>query len=125
MSKRKPKIYISAPITGYDLDERRKQFAKWAQVLIDAGCEPVNPMDKDLPDEAPYREHMKEDISLLLDCDGYVISNRFTQSQGCQVEDAVAFACGIEFVGYMREESGEMEFELKKLRKVKSKIRKE
>lgn len=125
MLKRKPKIYISAPITGYNLDERRKLFAKWSQVLIDAGCEPVNPMDKGLPDEAPYREHMKKDISLLLDCDGYVISNRFTQSRGCKVEDAVAHVCGVEFMGFLREEDGEVLIDMKKMRKIKAKIRKE
>lgn len=121
MNNRKPKVYISAPITGYDLDERRKAFAKWAQVLVDAGCEPVNPMEKNIPDDAPYREHMKKDIELLLDCDGYILSTLWMESRGCKCENAVASACGIKFVGFIK--ADDVEFISNNLKNLKAEVR--
>lgn len=119
--KRKPKIYISAPITGYDLEERRKSFAKWAQIIINAGCEPVNPMEKNIPDDAPYVEHMKADINLLLDCDGYILSTVWTASKGCRCENAVAEACDVELVGFII--GDDVDFIESKIKKIKSKLR--
>lgn len=118
----KPKIYISAPITGYDLKERRESFARWARVLFNAGCEPVNPMEKGLPDEAPYKEHMKTDIKLLMDCDGFVLDNRWICSRGCKCEVAVAEACELAMIGRMN--NGELELDMDKFRQLKSKLRK-
>lgn len=66
----KKKIYISSPITGYNLNERHKFFARIENELTILGYKAVNPMSKPLSDSAPYTEHMKEDLRLLLGCDG-------------------------------------------------------
>lgn len=120
--RRKPKVYISAPITGYDLNERRKMFAQWAQMLVDAGCEPVNPMEKGLPDSAPYKEHMKADIANLLKCDGYILHKSWPESRGCKCEESVAAACGIKFIGFIGENG--IEFISENLRNLKAEVRK-
>lgn len=58
---------------------------------------------KPMSDSAPYAEHMKEDIRLLLGCDGIVVPNRWRCSKGCETERRVADACGIPVVGVIGE----------------------
>lgn len=70
------KIYISAPISGYDLTERKALFSQMEDILAEEGYKPVNPFSNPLPDSAPYTEHLKQDIKLLLDCDGMVRPSR-------------------------------------------------
>ena len=59
----KKKIYISSPITGYNLNERHKFFARIEKELTILGYKAVNPMSKPLSDSAPHTEHMKEDLA--------------------------------------------------------------
>ena len=56
-----------------------------------------------MPDSAPYTEHMKEYLRLLLGCDGIVVLNRWRCSKGCATERRVADACGIPVVGVIGE----------------------
>lgn len=102
MSKKK-KIYISSPITGHDLNERREFFARIETELTNLGYKAVNPMSKPLSDSAPYTEHIKEDIRLLLACDGIVMPNRWRCSKGCEIERRVADICGIPVAGVIGE----------------------
>lgn len=97
------KIYISLPITGYNLNERHKFFARIENELTILGYKAVNPMSKPMSDSAPYTEHMKEDLRLLLGCDGIVVPNRWRCSKGCETERRVADACGIPVVGVIGE----------------------
>lgn len=99
----KKKIYISSPITGYNLNERHKFFARIEKELTILGYKAVNPMSKPLSDSAPYTEHMKEDLRLLLGCDGIIVPNRWRCSKGCEMERRVADACGIPVVGVIGE----------------------
>lgn len=99
----KKKIYISSPIAGYNLNERHKFFARIENELTILGYKAINPMAKHIPDSAPYTEHMKEDIRLLLGCDGIVVPNRWRCSKGCETERRVADACGIPVVGVIGE----------------------
>lgn len=69
----KKKIYISSPITGYNLNERHKFFAQ---------------IEKELT---------------ILGCDGIVVPNRWRCSKGCETERRVADACGIPVVGMIGE----------------------
>lgn len=51
---RKRRVYISGPISGHDIEERRKEF-KRIQTHLEICChdfEAVNPMENGLPDEA-------------------------------------------------------------------------
>lgn len=51
----------------------------------------------------PHTEHMKEDLRLLLGCDGIIVPNRWRCSKGCEMERRVADACGIPVVGVIGE----------------------
>lgn len=64
-----PKCYISGAITHHDLKERMDTFDRAAAVLKKAGYNPVNPFNNGVPQSAPWREHMRSDIGLLVQCD--------------------------------------------------------
>lgn len=92
------KCYVSGPISGYDLDERRRAF-KAVQVMLEvAGYKVVNPMDNGLPSEASTSQHMKRDIQLLTECDTIFMMDKWNHSQGCYTEFIVATAIGCEVI---------------------------
>ena len=94
----KPRVYISGPISGHDLNERRKAF-KAAQLDLEAqGYEVFNPMENGLPADATTHEHMKRDITYLLLCDTIYMMRRWTHSAGCHTEWAVATAIGLSVI---------------------------
>ena len=66
--KMNKKVYISGAIAHYDLEERKAAFGNAERFLALKGYNPVNPFKNGLPDEAHWREHMRADIRLLLDC---------------------------------------------------------
>lgn len=105
------RIYISGPISGHDIEERRKEFRK-IQTFLEIchhDIEVVNPMENGLPAEATTHEHMKRDIELLLTCDMIFMMRKWTHSKGCKVEFDVATAIGLPV---LFEESGKLiEFE--------------
>lgn len=106
---KKPRIYISGPISGHDINERRAEFQRVSYEMICRGYEPVNPMENGLPPEATTREHMKRDIELIMTCDCIYMMRRWTHSKGCKVEFDVATSIGLPV---FFEESGELiEFE--------------
>ena len=53
----KKKIYISSPITGYNLNERHNFFARIENELTILGYKAVNPMAKPMPDSAKPGAH--------------------------------------------------------------------
>lgn len=103
------RIYISGPISGHDLEERREAFNEVESMLECQGYIVVNPMKNGLPAEATTHEHMKRDIELLMTCDLIYMMRHWTHSKGCKVEFDVATAIGLPV---LFEESGELiEFE--------------
>ena len=89
------RVYISGPIEHYDLEERRGAFGRAEQLLELHGFQSVNPMKNGLPAEAHWREHMRRDIALLLDCDAIFMLEGWELSKGCKLEMDVASSCGI------------------------------
>lgn len=92
------KIYISGPISGHDIEERRKAFKETQEFLETQGYQVENPMENGLPDEATTNDHMKRDIELLLTCDYIYMMRRWTHSKGCKVEFDVATAIGLPII---------------------------
>ena len=91
----KEKIYISGAIAHYDLEERKATFADAEERLLKAGYVPVNPFRNGLPDDAHWREHMRADIRLLLDCEYIYMLQGWELSKGAKLELDVASSCGI------------------------------
>lgn len=94
------KCYISLPISGYDLTERRRLAEKVKAFLIAAGLEPISPLDKRLSDEAPYTEHMRQDLKILLECDAICLVKGWERSRGCSVENIVAQTLNLQTLYY-------------------------
>lgn len=104
---RKERIYLSGPISGYDIEERRKAFQEIEWMLNAQGYEVVNPIahaDAHPEDDTTYK-HMKRDIELLLTCNYIYLMRNWTHSKGCQVEFEVATSIGLPVIF---EEAGEL-----------------
>lgn len=90
------KIYISGPISGHDIEHRRKVFEAYEANLFSNGYVPVNPMKNGLPADAPTKEHMKRDLELLRTCDVIFMMKGWNHSAGCWTEFHDALAIGLE-----------------------------
>lgn len=90
------KIYLSGPISGYDINERMEAFRRKRTELEQLGYDVLNPMENGLPVDAGTHAHMRRDIEMLLSCDAIYFLSRFTHSAGCMTEFHVATAIGLE-----------------------------
>ena len=87
------KIYISLPITDYDLQER-KSFAERLKKhlqLINPQAEIVTPFDVNPDQELSYAEYMGNDIAALLASDAVYFCKGWDKSSGCRLEHSAAF----------------------------------
>ena len=82
----KDKVYISGAIAHYNIDERKGAFLDAENRLRAMGFVPVNPFKNGLPDEAHWREHMRADIRLLLDCNFIYMLQGWELSKGAKLE---------------------------------------
>lgn len=94
-------IYISLPITGYDLQERREVARHQREKLMAQGWCVVDPLNQqsNIPDEASWQDHMRYDLKLLLSCDAIYMMDGWHTSRGCTTEYLVASDCGLEILG--------------------------
>ena len=92
------KVYISLPITGKDLQEQKRHADDVATFLLTAGFTPVNPFNNGLNDGAPYEEHMREDLKMMLGCEAVFLCKVWTRSRGCLLEREAAKGCGLTIV---------------------------
>ena len=90
------RIYISGPITGYDLEERRAAFKKVQQELEESGWKYVfNPMENGVPANAHRSEHIREDMKHLIKCTAIFFMRGWEKSAGCQLEFNTATQIGL------------------------------
>lgn len=89
------RIYISAPVSGYNIRERRMFFHEVSESLRDKGFETCNPLEY-ASDNDDYEACMKRDIRMLLDCDAIVMCDGWMESRGCKAEYYIARLCGLE-----------------------------
>ena len=94
--RKKQRVYLSGPISGYDIGERRDAFARKKAELEGFGYEVFNPLENGLPLEADTRAHMRRDFEELLRCDAIYMMSHFTHSAGCKVEFDVATSIGLD-----------------------------
>lgn len=92
----KKRIYLSAPITGRDRQERENYFTEVEEWAKSNGLAVFNPLHNGLAADAPYTMHMKKDITELLKCDMAFFGRGWQQSKGCATEYAVASAIGLQ-----------------------------
>ena len=90
------KIYISGPITGFNLEERKNFFAQMAELAKSNGFTPVNPFDNGIDPDADYADHMVADIKMLIECQAILMLPDWDLSEGAKLELKVAIVCHIE-----------------------------
>lgn len=95
----KPRIYISGPISGHDIEERRKAFKEVQKKFEDNGWTVFNPMENGLPPESTTHEHMHRDLAVLtneeIPFEAIYMMKKWTHSAGCYLEFRVATAIGL------------------------------
>lgn len=91
----KKKIYISGPISGHDIEERRAAFAAVESMLREEGLEVVNPLNVAFPEDCTHEQYMRVDIALLIGCDYIYLMEGWMESYGCVAEMHVAKSAGI------------------------------
>lgn len=92
----KKKIYISGPISGHDIEERRAAFAAVERILREEGLEVVNPLNVAFPEGCTHEQYMRVDIALLIGCDYIYLMKGWYGSRGAVTEFLVACSAGIE-----------------------------
>lgn len=98
--------YICGPITGHDEAVVRRRFADAADGLRKRGLVPVSPLDNGLPWNAPWEDHVKTSLRMMLCCDGLYVLEGWEDSRGCRLEVKLArdLAMNVTFAGEREEE---------------------
>lgn len=94
----KKKVYISGPISGFDMEERKEAFKKAEKILKRKGFIPVNPLENGLDEKEPWILHMKADIKMLLECDAIYLMTGWRYSRGCRIEYNIAVNIGFKLI---------------------------
>ena len=91
------KIYISLPITGYDLQER-KQYAENVRIRLQQiypDGEIITSFDVCPDSSFPYEVLIGNDIAAILSCDAFYVCKDSSHSKGCRLEYYAALIYGI------------------------------
>lgn len=92
-------VYISGPISGYNINDRIKAFDEVERKLLDKGFSVINPLcENGYDSNKSYGQYMRDDLKLLLDCDAIYLMQEWDKSKGCRTEYLVALTCGIEII---------------------------
>lgn len=95
------RIYVSLPISGYDLAER-KQYARLVEMrLVEEMPKPlqvITPFTVCPDSDKPYSYFMGKDIEALLECDTIYMCKGWQNSKGCMAEFEVAKIYGKEII---------------------------
>jgi hypothetical protein len=89
------RIYVSGPMTGVP-EFNAPAFDMAYRDLMTEGYAPVLPVP--FVDGKSYEEYLRDDLKLLLDCDGIYMLPNWQESKGAKIEHMVALACGIDEV---------------------------
>lgn len=87
-------IYISGPISGAPIDQRRREFEAAERQIEAAGHTPVSPLRNGLPPHSTYEQHLVADFAMLLGCDAILLLYGWRGSRGCRIEHSIASNMG-------------------------------
>ena len=93
------KIYISGPMSCVP-SLNKPAFFSAAIVLRDLGFQVVNPAENGLPEDAPWADHMRADIKMLVDCDAVACLPGWEKSRGAKIEVDLARVLGLSIRPY-------------------------
>ena len=95
---KKPKVYISGPITGRDEKEYKNDFNSTELWLTGLGYDVVNPVSDGVIEGWEWSDYMRRDIKQLCSCDYIYLIKGWENSKGCCLEYNVAFQLGIKIL---------------------------
>ena len=99
---KKPRIYISGPISGHPYEVRLHHFRNKQFMLEAQGYEVFNPMENGLPLDAKTAQHMRRDLNELTrednPYDAIYMMEGWNHSAGCWTEFHAALAIGLEVI---------------------------
>ena len=87
-------IYISGQISGLNLNEAKATFKAVEDVLVETGCEVINPFNLFKEQDLTWSEFMVVDIKALLDCNAICMIKGWEQSKGARLEHHIAEELG-------------------------------
>lgn len=91
---KRQKAYISGPISGLPFEKVEQAFNDAEIRLQEEGYEVVNPLENGLTKDHSWKEHMKADIKLLMECDTIYLLKGYTDSKGAMIEYDLARILG-------------------------------
>lgn len=91
------KLYLAGPMTGYP-DLNFPHFTEIAALLRSIGHEVVNPAEVNPDPGTPWEQCMKEDIAVLLGCQGIALLSGWQKSRGATLEHHIAQSLGMQVV---------------------------
>ena len=95
---KKPKVYISGKISGLSEKEYKNNFNSAELYLTGLGYDVVNPVSEVTIPNGTWKDYMRRDLKLLLDCDYIYLLDNWTESTGAKVEYSLARDIGIEWL---------------------------
>ena len=95
------RIYVSLPISGYDLTERKLCAICTEKQIVERHHKPlqvITPFVVCPESDKPYSYYMGKDIEALLECDAVYFCKGWQNSKGCMAEFEVANIYGKEII---------------------------
>ena len=109
------KVYISIPITGYDLEERKSVANELKELFASEHYDVVTPFDVCNEKDKPYSYYMGKDIETLLECSHIYFVDGWEKSKGCRAEKAISDIYGISRIYVYEDTKPEPKFEIGEL----------
>lgn len=88
------KLDLAGPMTGLP-NFNYPAFHTTAAKLRAAGYQVASPTENGLPKDAPWSDHMRADLPMLLACDGVALMDGLEDSKGAQLERHIAMSTGV------------------------------
>ena len=86
---RRPKVYISGPMTGMK-NHNREAFVEAERYLKNIGFSVFNPSNNPTSDKFTWEMYMKWDLKNMLDCDLIFMLDGWENSRGAKLEKYLA-----------------------------------
>ncbi len=92
------KVYISIPISGYDVGEVQEHADIVKSHLSRKGYTVISPFEIYAGKNPTYTDHILANLEKLFECDAVYICNSWRESKGCRIEHKVAEEFGKVFM---------------------------
>jgi len=93
------RYYLSGPMSGYP-QHNAPQFNICARLLRERGYDICNPVEFDEAPGLPWSDYLREDIKMLMTCDGVITLPGWQESRGATLEVRIAHALGMQVLPF-------------------------